>query len=114
MTVAIAREIRTIDLVPQKGQRVLSINLAGLDVGEVWQATKAMGFSPELIHLRLGPNKLQAHALLWEGSIADAPENMDQLWDELWDKYDAAVRNAAGQSRAEFLAAGGVDYPIEP
>ena len=114
MTVAIAREIRIVDFVPQKGQRILSINLAGLDVGEVWQTTKAMGFFPELIHLRLGPNQFQSHALLWEGTIADTPENMDQLWDELWDKYDMAVRNAAGQSRAEYLASGGVDYSIEP
>jgi hypothetical protein len=109
MTLAIAKEIRTIDLVPKKGQRVLSVNLAGLDVGEVWQVAKAMGFVPELVHLRFSATAVQTHALLWEGAIVDTPSDMDDKFDELWDKYEMAVMYAAGQSRAEYLANGGVE-----
>jgi hypothetical protein len=107
MTVAIAREIRTIDLVPQKGRRVLSVNLAGIDVGEVWQVAKAMGLTPELIHLRFSATAVQTHALLWEGAIADTPSGMDDKLDELWDKYGDVVYYATGESRAEYLARGG-------
>jgi hypothetical protein len=107
MTVAIAREIRTVDLVSKRGQRLLSINLAGLDVAELWQATKALGFTPELIHLRFGPDLVQAHALLWEGPIGNTPANLDEKLDELWDRYDSAVHYATGQSQAEYLASAG-------
>jgi hypothetical protein len=110
MTVAIAREICTIDLVPEKGRRVLSVNLAGLDVGEVWQVAKATGFAPELIHLRFSATAVQTHALLWEGAIADTPSDMDDKLDELWDKYGNVIHYATGQSRADYLAHGGVDY----
>jgi hypothetical protein len=104
MTVAIARELRTIDMAPRKGQRLLTINLAGLDVGQLWQETKALGFTPELIHLRFSPTTVQTHALLWEGPIAHSPDGLDDRIDELWDKYGAAVHSAAGQSQAEYRA----------
>ncbi len=109
MTVAIAREIRTVDLVPQKGRRVVSVNLAGLDVGEVWQMAKAMGFTPDLIHRRFSATMVQTHTLRWEGVIGDTPSDMDDKLDELWDKCGNLVYYATGESRAEYLARGGVE-----
>jgi hypothetical protein len=110
MTAAIAREVRTINFFPQKGQRVLSVNLAGLDVGEVWQTAKALGFMPELVHMKFSATHVQSHAVLWEGAIADTPADMDDKLDELWDRFGDAVTYSAGQSRAEYLAAGGEIY----
>jgi hypothetical protein len=108
MTAAIARELRTIDMAPRKGQRILTVNLAGLDVGQLWQDMKAMGFISELIHLRFSPGTVQAHALLWEGVIDHTPDSLDDQLDELWGKYGTAVHYAAGQSQAEYRASAGV------
>jgi hypothetical protein len=110
MTAAIAREVRTMNFFPAKGQRVLSVNLAGLDVGEVWQTIKAFGWTPELVHMRFSATHVQSHALLWEGLIADTPANMDEKLDELWERFGNAVIYGTGQSRAEYLAAGGEIY----
>jgi hypothetical protein len=113
MTVAIAREVRTINFFPKKGQRSLSVNLGGLDVGELWQSSKSLGFTPELVHMRFSQTAIQTHALLWEGAIADTPSDMDGKLDELWDRFGDAVVYSAGQSRAEYLANGGAEYVPE-
>ncbi|MFM2431740.1 MAG: hypothetical protein RLZZ511_2953 [Cyanobacteriota bacterium] len=110
MTATIAREVRTIHFIPRNGQRLLSVNLAGLDVGEVWQVAKTMGFTPELIHLRFSATAVQSHALLWEGAITQTPADIDDKLDELWDKFGDAVTYSTGQSKAEYIASGGEIY----
>lgn len=60
--------------------------------------------------MKFSATHFQSHALLWEGPIAETPVDMDDRLDELWDKFGDAVTYSAGQSRAEYIAAGGEIY----
>jgi hypothetical protein len=104
--------IKVFRSIPRKGMRYLSVNLAGIDVAELMAMAAAMGFKPEVVQVPV-KSGTQVHALLWEGAIADTPSDMDDKFDALWDKYEMAVMYAAGQSRAEYLATGGVEYDVD-
>jgi hypothetical protein len=103
--------IKVFRSIPKKGMRYLSVNLAGIDVAELMAMAATMGFKPEVVQVPV-KSGIQIHALLWEGAIADTPSDMDDKFDELWDKYEMAVMYAAGQSRSEYLANGGVEYEV--
>jgi hypothetical protein len=104
--------IRTFQRIPAKGMRYLSVNLAGLDVATVVATAATLNLRPELVQVPVKGGS-QIHALLWEGAIVDTPSDMDDRLDELWDRFGDAVCYAAGESRAEYLARGGVEYASE-
>jgi hypothetical protein len=91
------------NFVPKKGHRIFSVNLNMVDVGELWQIAKEMGFQPELIHLRYADETPQVHALLWEGALTDQPSDLDDRYDALGEMIDPdAIYFAAGRSQAEY------------
>ncbi len=105
-TSSISREIRTIALIPRQGQRIFSVNLAMVDVGEFWRVAERLGFCPELVNLRYSANQQQVHALLWEGAIADTPADLEAKFDDLAEQINAdAIYYAAGQSQAGWAMA---------
>jgi len=91
MTAVTAREIRTLSAIPAKGQRLLSINLALADVGEVWIVAQELGLRPELVHLAHRSGIAEVHALLWQGAISDTPNNLDEQFDELCDRFPSGA-----------------------
>jgi hypothetical protein len=94
--------LRTLSFVPKKGHRTFSVNLKMVDVGELWQIAKDMGFQPELIHLRYADETPQVHALLWEGALGDQPSDLEDHYDALAEMIDPdAIYFAAGRSRSE-------------
>lgn len=79
-----------------KGQRFLSVNLALVDLTEITDLAKELGFKPELVQI---PSRsgTQVHALLWQGTIADTPADMDDRVDVLADRINPdAIRYATG------------------
>jgi hypothetical protein len=107
MTVAIERQVRSLNFVPKKGRRIFAVNLKLVDdVGELWQIAKTMGFIPELVHMSYGSETPQVYALLWEGNLSDAPADLDEKFDALAEQINSdAIYFAAGRSYAEYLAA---------
>ena len=103
MTPTLERTVRNLSFVPKKGHRIFSVNLKMVDVGELWQIAKEMGFQPELIHLRYAEETPQVHALLWEGAIVDQPSNLEEQYDTLGKMIDPdAIYFAAGRSQSEY------------
>jgi hypothetical protein len=102
MPITLERAVRNLSFVPKKGHRIFSVNLKMVDVGELWQIAKDMGFQPELIHLRYAEEMPQVHALLWEGTLADQPSNLEDHYDALAEMIDPdAIYFAAGRSQSE-------------
>jgi hypothetical protein len=97
MTGATIEEVRTLSYIPVKGQRFLSVNLAMVDLVEIGNIAKDLGFKMELVKI---PSRsgTQIHALLWEGAISDTPADMDNLVDTLAERIENpdAIRYAAG------------------
>ena len=103
MPITLEPTVRNLSFVPKKGHRIFSVNLTMVDVGELWQIAKAMGFQPELIHLRYADETPQVHALLWEGPIEHQPSNLDDQYDALGEMIDPdAIYFAAGRSQSEY------------
>jgi hypothetical protein len=103
MPITLERTVRNLSFVPKKGHRIFSVNLKMVDVGELWQIAKEMGFQPELIHLRYADETPQVHALLWEGALIDQPSNLEDQYDQLGETIDPdAIYFAAGRSQAEY------------
>ncbi len=103
MPATLERTVRTLSFIPKKGFRILSINLKMVDVGELWQIAKEMGFQPELIHLRYADEIPQVHALLWEGALADEPSDLEDKYDAFGEIIDPdAIYFAAGRSQSEY------------
>jgi hypothetical protein len=96
--------IRTFRGIPEKGMRFLSVNLAMVDVAELMDIAKKLGFKPELVQMPM-KDHTQIHALLWHGSIAQTPADLEDRFDELSELIDSrAIRYASGQSPADYLA----------
>lgn len=96
MTTATVEGIRTLSYIPKQGQQFLSVNLAMVDLTEISNVAKQLGFKLELVQI---PSRsgVQIHALLWEGAIADAPSDMGTRIDQLADLVDPhAIRSARG------------------
>jgi hypothetical protein len=103
MLITLERTVRNLSFVPKKGHRIFSVNLKMVEVGELWQIAKEMGFQPELIHLRYADETPQVHALLWEGALTDQPSDLENRYDALGEMIDPdAIYFAAGRSQAEY------------
>ncbi len=88
--------IRTISYIPKKGHQFLSVNLALVELAEISDIAKQLGFKLELVQI---PSRsgTEIHALLWEGEIADAPSDMDDRIDALADLINTdAIRSVRG------------------
>lgn len=96
MSATIIEGIKTLFPIPEQGQRFLSVNLALVDLADLSDAAKALGFKPELVQIPYRSG-IQVHALLWQGTIADTPPNMDERVDSLADLINPdAICYAAG------------------
>lgn len=96
MTTATIEGIKLLSPVPKQGYRFLSVNLALVDLVDLSELARTLGFKPELvqIHYRSGT---QVHALLWHGEIAATPMDMAEKVDQLAEHVDtAAIRYATG------------------
>jgi hypothetical protein len=97
--------IKTLNGIPEQGKRFLSANLANLDVVELMDIAKELGFKPELVQI-LYQSHTEVHALLWHGFIADTPPNLEAKFDELATRINPdAIRYAAGGWVTSILAA---------
>ncbi len=82
--------------VPEQGKRFLSVNLANLDVAQIMEIAKELGFKPELVQIPCLAHT-EIHALLWHGAIADTPPDLEAKFDELATRINAdAIRYATG------------------
>ena len=96
MTAATLESIKTFPYRPVQGRRFLSVNLALVDLTEITEFAKELGFKPELVKIQ-GKSGTQVHALLWEGAISDTPADMDKKLDYLADRINTdAIRYATG------------------
>ncbi|MBW4505595.1 MAG: hypothetical protein KME64_03665 [Scytonematopsis contorta HA4267-MV1] len=88
--------IKTLNGIPEKGKRFLSVNLANLDVAELMDIAKELGFKPELVQIPYRTHT-EVHALLWHGFIVDTPKDLEAKFDELATRINAdAIRYATG------------------
>ena len=91
-----AESIRTLRLIPPKGTRILSINLALVNHDEAWSIAKRLGFAPEVVQLSRHPIT-EIHLLLWQGKIEDIPADLENKVDALADQINTdAIWYAAG------------------
>jgi hypothetical protein len=105
--------IKTFRFIPVHGMSYLSVNLARVDAIELMEIAKRLGFKPEIVQVPL-KNHTELWALLWHGPIADEPADLEDKWDELCDCIDSdATHLSRGQSRAEYLANGEVEYEVD-
>ncbi|KYC39579.1 hypothetical protein WA1_03885 [Scytonema hofmannii PCC 7110] len=89
--------IKTLSGIPEQGKRFLSVNLALVDVAELMDIAKELGFKPELVQMPC-LTYIEIHALLWHGLIADTPEDLEEKFDELALRINAdAIRYATGR-----------------
>lgn len=96
MTTATIEGVRTLSYIPARGRRFLSVNLALVDLAEMGNITKELGFKLELVQIA-SRSGVQIHALLWEGEIAETPLDMDERIDTLADRINTdAIRYATG------------------
>jgi hypothetical protein len=96
MTAATLESVKTLSYIPAKGQRFLSVNLALVDLTQITEIAKELGFKPELVQIQ-GRSGTQVHALLWQGSIDATPADMDERVDALADRVNTdAIRYATG------------------
>jgi hypothetical protein len=96
MKTATLEGVKTLPYIPTKGQRFLSVNLALVDLVELTEVAKELGFKPELAQM---PSRsgTQIHALLWHGAIADTPTDIDARVDTLAERINPdAIRYATG------------------
>ena len=99
MTTATIEGIRTLSYIPTRGKRFLSVNLALVDLAEIGDIAKELGFKLELVQIPC-QSGTQIHALLWEGAIADTPPNLDERIDILADRINTdAIRHAWNRGR---------------
>lgn len=100
MTTAIENPIveglRTLRSRPYPGRRFLSVNLGKVSWMDATTAAISLGFQPELVQMPLASG-LQIHLLLWEGAIADTPQDLEDKFDQLAEQLDSnAIRYATG------------------
>lgn len=88
--------IKTLRAVPERGKRFLSVNLALVDVSELMDIAKELGFKPELVQMPYLTHT-EIHAFLWHGAITDTPPDLEAKFDELAVRINAgAIRYATG------------------
>ena len=98
MTTATIEGIRTISYIPAKGRRFLSVNLALVNLAEIGDIAKELGFKQELVQIP-ARSGVQIHALLWEGANADTPPDLDERVDALAERINTdAIRYAWSRS----------------
>ena len=96
MSTATLESIKNIPYRPAQGRRFLSVNLALVNLTEVAEVAKELGFKPELIRIE-SKSGTQIHALLWEGAISETPPDMENRVDTLADRINTdAIRYATG------------------
>ena len=96
MTTATIEGIRTFSFIPPRGQRFLSVNLALVDMANLLDIARELGFKPELVQIHYR-SSIEIHALLWQGAISDTPQDMDEKVDDLAERVNPeAIRYAAG------------------
>ena len=83
-------ELKTISPIPNCGEKQLSINAAVADVEHLWNLADEFGFSLELVKIPY-LFETEVHILFWKGAIADAPENLEEVYDTLSDQYDCSA-----------------------
>jgi hypothetical protein len=97
--------LKTFRGIPEPGMRFLSVNVAMVDIAELMDIAKRLGFKPELVQMPM-KDHVQIHALLWHGPIDQAPADLEDKFDELSELIDPrAIRYASGQPPSEYLAA---------
>jgi hypothetical protein len=84
MAVATERRVRTVQFIPQPGERIFSVNLAMVDAGDLWPIAKELGLNPEIVQFVYRSGDAEIHAMLWQGQAADAPSDY---------KYDGHLGN---------------------
>jgi len=93
---AVVDAIQTIPFIPPKDERQLSIHLERLTPTEVWPLAESLGFVPELVRVAYG-NRVELHAMLWRGKIAETPRDLEARVDALADTLDNdAIRHCWG------------------
>jgi hypothetical protein len=60
--------IQTLKGIPEQGKRFLSVNLALVDVAELMDIAKELGFKPQLVQMPCVTH-IEIHALLWHELI---------------------------------------------
>lgn len=95
MTVASERTVRTLSFVPNPGEQLLSVNLAMVDVKQLYLLAEGFGLVPEIVQVAYRSGVTEIHALLWHGLISDAPSNLEKIYDRLSEQLNAdAIRFA--------------------
>jgi hypothetical protein len=88
--------IKILGSIPEQGKRFLSVNLADLDVAELMDIAKELGFKPELAQMQYAKHT-EIHALFWHGAIKDTPPDLEARVDELAIRINTdAIRYATG------------------
>ena len=96
MTATKVAGLKTISPIPRSGEKQLSINAAVADVGKVWSIAKEFGFSPELVQMQW-KSETEIHILFWRGTIADAPDSLEEAFDTLSDQCDCSAIHYASK-----------------
>ena len=101
MTTATIDGIKTIPPVPSPGDRYLSVNLASVSLASVLEVASTLGFKPELVQIPYRFGKTEIHALLWHGSLAETPSDLDDKILALAEQLDdEAIRHVYNQRSA--------------
>lgn len=88
--------IKILGAIPEQGKRFLSVNLALVDVAQLMDIARELGFKPELVQMQYAKHT-EIHALLWHGAIKDTPPDLEAKVDELASRINTdAIRYAAG------------------
>ena len=83
MTVATERKVRTVKFIPKLGEQIFSVNLAMVDLSELTAIGHRLGFKPEVVQVEYRSGATEIHAMLWQGSIDEAPCDLEAKYDEL-------------------------------
>jgi hypothetical protein len=98
MTVALERKVKTVQFIPNPGERIFSVNLAMVDAGDLWPIAKELGLNPEIVQVAYRSGDTEIHAMLWQGPAKDAPADLETKYDELVERINPdAVRYALGK-----------------
>lgn len=85
--------IKSIPYIPKKGEHYLSVNLALVDLTQLGEIAKELGFKPELVQIT-GRFGIEIHALLFSEQTDGEPLG----WTELDDKIDALADRIDNQA----------------
>jgi hypothetical protein len=101
--VAIVKDLRTIDYIPEPGEHQLSINLGLADGATVFEFAREMGFNFEIVQIPTHKG-IEIHALLLCDQAELSPLGTSKLsdkLDELAEKINPdAIRHVYGRLKA--------------